>query len=323
MHFETRAIHGAGRPDKAYGAVSVPIYQTSTFVYDDIGKSRGFNYSREANPTRQALEDTLANLESGKRGFAFASGVAAEMTVAHLLKQGEHLLNIVDLKVVAEVAKSHNLLTVIDNTFATPYFQRPLEYGIDIVVHSLTKYLGGHSDVIGGAVITSNDELAHRIYYLQKGLGAVLGPQDSWLVLRGIETLAVRMDRHAANAMAVAQFLEKHPAVARVLYPGLPSHPGHEIAKRQMSGFGGMVTFELKAGLPGAEKFLRSIKVFTLADSLGGTHSLAEAPYVQSHASMDAAYRAKIGITPGLIRLSVGLEHVDDLLADLTQALNW
>jgi cystathionine beta-lyase/cystathionine gamma-synthase len=361
MHFETKALHGPGKPDKAYNAVSVPVYQTSTFIYDDIGRSRGYSYSRASNPTRQALEDTLALLEGGKAGFAFASGMAAESAVAHLLKAGEHvlcvadpyggtyrlfkdimpafgintsfirmdspqgiegairpdtrllwlesptnpLLNIVDLEMAAAVARKHKLISVIDNTFATPYFQRPIELGIHIVVHSLTKYLGGHSDVIGGAVIVATPELAERVHHIQIGLGGIAQPWDSWLVLRGLETLAVRMDRHQANAQAVAELLQRHTAVSRVLYPGLPDHPGHEIARKQMSGFGGMLSFEL----------------FALADSLGGTHSLAESAVLQSHASMDKAYRDKIGITGGMIRLSVGLEYIDDLRADLTQAL--
>jgi cystathionine beta-lyase/cystathionine gamma-synthase len=377
MRFETRALHAGSRPDKAYNAVSVPIYQSSTFVYEDIGKDKGFSYSRSANPTRQVLEDTLASLEGGKAGFAFASGMAAESAVTHLLKAGDHiqcvadmyggtyrllkdimpsfgitadfiemrnpqdiekaiktstrmiwiesptnpLLNIVDISMIAEVAKKHKLISVIDNTFATPYFQRPLELGMDISLHSLTKYLGGHSDVVGGAVVTADEGLAKQIKYLQSGLGGILGPFDSWLVLRGIETLAVRMKQHEANALAVAKYLGGHPAVRRVMYPGLPDHPGHEIAKRQMAGFGGMVSFEPNDGLAGAQSFLRRIKVFALADSLGGTHSLAESAMLQSHHSMSKEYRNKVGISDGLVRLSVGLENIEDLLEDLRQAL--
>ena len=377
MRFETRALHAGTRPDKGYNAVSPPIYQSSTFVYEDIGKNKGFSYSRAANPTRQLLEDTLASLESGNAAFAFGSGMAAESTVTHLLKTGDHilcvadmyggtyrllkdimpaygitsdfihmntaeeieraikpntkmiwfetptnpLLNIVDISLIAGVAKKHKLISVLDNTFATPYFQEPLVMGIDISLHSLTKYLGGHSDVIGGAVITASEELAERVKYLQAGLGAILGPFDSWLVLRGIETLAVRMKQHEANAMAVAKYLEGHPAVARVRYPGLSGHPGYEIAAKQMSGFGGIVSFEPKKGLKGAESFLRKIKVFALADSLGGTHSLAESAMLQSHATMSKEYRERVDIGDGLIRLSVGLENTEDLLEDLKQAL--
>jgi cystathionine beta-lyase/cystathionine gamma-synthase len=377
MRFETRALHAGKRPDEAYNAVSAPIYQSSTYVYEDINKNKGFSYSRSANPTRQLLEDTLASLESGKAGFAFSSGMAAESTITHLLRAGDHilciadmyggtyrlfkdimpeyginsdfikmdtekaiedaikpntrmvwiesptnpLLNIVDIAMVAAVARRHGLLSVIDNTFATPFFQHPLELGIDISLHSLTKYLGGHSDVIGGAVVVATEELARKVKYLQSGLGAILGPFDSWLVLRGIETLAVRMKQHEVNAVAVAGFLNNHPAVARVMYPGLPGHPKHEIAKKQMAGFGGMVSFEPLKGLAGAESFLRKIKVFALADSLGGTHSLAESAMLQSHHTMSKEYREKVGISDGLVRLSVGLENIEDLLEDLEQAL--
>jgi cystathionine beta-lyase/cystathionine gamma-synthase len=249
------------------------------------------------------------------------ASIRAETRMLWLESPSNPLLNIVDLEMAAAVATKHKLLSVIDNTFATPYFQRPIEFGIDIVFHSLTKYLGGHSDVIGGAVIVATPELAERVHDIQTGLGAIEQPWDSWLVLRGLETLAVRMDCHQANAMAVAKLLKCHPAVSRVLYPGLVDHPGHDIARKQMSGFGGMLSFELNSGLAGAQRFLRGIKVFALADSLGGTHSLAESAVLQSHASMDKAYRDKIGITDGLIRLSVGLEHMDDLREDLEQAL--
>jgi len=378
MRFETLAIHAGERPDKTFGAVSVPIYQTSTFVFEDVGKTRGYDYSRTANPTRKVLEDTLAQLEGGKAGFAFATGMAAEMTVVHLLKAGDHvisgddvyggtyrlfqnvmhdlgleftflrmnkrqaieqaikpntrmiwietpsnpLLNITDVKMVVDVAGKHNILTVIDNTFATPYFLRPIEYGVDLVVHSTTKYLNGHCDVVGGAVVTTTEELTQRVQFLLNAMGTCASPFDCWLVLRGIQTLPLRMRKHEENAMAVASYLQRHKAVSRVFYPGIESHPGHEIAKRQMKGFGGVVSFELKGGIKAVDNFLRRLKVFSLAESLGGVASLAEHPATMSHASMPPDYRAKIGISDDLIRLSIGLESIEDLIDDLGQALN-
>ena len=377
MKFETTAIHAGDRPDAATGAISVPIYQTSTFVFEDVGRTRGWDYSRTANPTRKILEDTIAQLEGGKSGFAFATGMAAETTLMHLLHTGDHvisgddvyggtyrlfqdvmsafgleftflrlndrerieeaikpntrmlwletpsnpLLNIVDIEMVVDIAKRHKLLTVIDNTFATPYFLRPIEYGIDLVVHSTTKYLNGHCDVVGGAVVTTTDELTQRVQFLLNAMGTCASPFDCWLVLRGIETLPVRMKKHEENAIAVANFLKGHPAVKRVFYPGLESHPGHEIAKRQMRGFGGVVSFELRGGVEGVKPFLKKLKAFSLAESLGGVASLAEHPDTMSHASMPKNYRGKVGITEELIRLSVGLENVDDLTEDLEQAL--
>ena len=378
MRFETLAIHAGERPDKTFGAVSVPIYQTSTFVFEDVGKTRGYDYSRTANPTRKVLEDTLAQLEGGKAGFAFATGMAAEMTVVHLLKAGDHvisgddvyggtyrlfqnvmhdlgleftflrmnkrqaieqaikpntrmiwietpsnpLLNITDVKMVVDVARKHNILTVIDNTFATPYFLRPIEYGVNLVVHSTTKYLNGHCDVVGGAVVTTTEELTQRVQFLLNAMGTCASPFDCWLVLRGIQTLPLRMRKHEENAMAVASYLQRHKAVSRVFYPGIESHPGHEIAKRQMKGFGGVVSFELKGGIKAVDNFLRRLKVFSLAESLGGVASLAEHPATMSHASMPPDYRAKIGISDDLIRLSIGLESIEDLIDDLGQALN-
>jgi len=377
MRFETIAIHAGERPDRAFGAISVPIYQTSTFVFEDVGKTRGYDYSRTANPTRKVLGDTIAQLEGGKAGFAFATGMAAEATVMHLLKAGDHvisgddvyggtyrlfqnvmhnlgleftflrmdsrqkieqaikpntrmlwletpsnpLLNIVDIEMVVDIAKQHNLLTVMDNTFATPYLLRPIEYGVDLVVHSTTKYLNGHCDVVGGAVVTATDELAERVQFLLNAMGTCASPFDCWLVLRGIETLPVRMRQHEENAIAVANYLKGHPAVKRVFYPGLDSHPGHEIAKRQMRGFGGMVSFELKGGIEAVNSFLRKTEIFSLAESLGGVASLTEHPATMSHASMSKEYREKVGITDELIRLSVGLENIDDLIEDLRQAL--
>ncbi len=377
MRFETLAIHAGERPDATFGAISVPIYQTSTFVFEDIDKTRGYDYSRTANPTRKVLEDTIARLEGGKAGFAFATGMAAEATVIHLLKAGSHiisgddvyggtyrlfqdvmqnfgleftflrmdsrkriedaikpntrmlwletpsnpLLNIVDIEMVVDVAKKHNILTVIDNTFATPYFLKPIEYGVDLVVHSTTKYLNGHCDVVSGAVVTTTDELTERVQFLLNALGTCASPFDCWLVLRGIETLPVRMKQHEKNAIAVANYLKGHPAVKRVFYPGLDSHPGHEIAKRQMKGFGGVVSFESSGGIEAVNSFLKRIKVFFLAESLGGVASLAEYPATMSHASMPEDHRKKVGITDELIRLSVGLENIDDLIEDLSQAL--
>ena len=377
MRFETLAIHTGERPDTAFGAVSVPIYQTSTFVFEDVGKTRGYDYSRTANPTRKVLEETIARLEGGKAGFAFATGMAAEATVIHLLKGGDHiisgddvyggtyrlfqnvmcdfgldftflrmdsrekieraikpntrmlwletpsnpLLNIVDIEMVVDIANKHKILTVIDNTFATPYFLRPIDYGIDLVVHSTTKYLNGHCDVVGGAVVTTTDELTERVQFLLNAMGTCASPFDCWLVLRGIETLPVRMRQHEKNAFTVANYLGGHPRVKRVFYPGLKSHLGYEIAKRQMKGFGGVVSFELKEGVKAVNNFLRRIKIFSLAESLGGVVSLAEHPATMSHASMPKDYREKVGITDGLIRLSVGLENVDDLIEDLGQAL--
>ncbi len=377
MRFETLAIHAGERPDTAFGAISVPIYQTSTFAFEDVGKTRGYDYSRTANPTRKVLEDTIAQLEGGQAAFAFATGMAAETTVIHLLKAGDHvisgddvyggtyrlfqnvmpdfgleftllrmddrqkieeaikpntrmlwletpsnpLLNIVDLEMMVDIARKHNLITVIDNTFATPYFLRPIEYGIDLVVHSTTKYLNGHCDVVGGAVVTTTDELTERVQFLLNAMGTCASPFDCWLVLRGIETLPVRMRQHEENARAVANYLTEHPAVKRVFYPGLESHPGHEIAKRQMKGFGGVVSIELGGGVEAVNTFLRRIKVFSLAESLGGIASLAEYPATMSHASMPEEHRKKVGITDQLIRLSIGLENIDDLTEDLEQAL--
>jgi cystathionine gamma-lyase/cystathionine beta-lyase len=377
MRFETLAIHAGERPDTMFGAMSVPIYQTSTFVFEDVGKTRGYDYSRTANPTRKVLEDTIAQLEGGRAGFAFATGMAAETTVIHLLKAGDHvicgddiyggtyrlfqdvmrdfgleftflrmdsrariedairpntrmlwletpsnpLLNITDIEMVIDVAKKRNLLTAIDNTFATPCFLRPIEYGVDLVVHSTTKYLNGHCDVVGGAVITTTDELTEKVQFLLNAMGTCASPFDCWLVLRGIETLPVRMRRHEENAIAVANYLKGHSSVKRVFYPGLDSHPGHEIAKRQMKGFGGVVSFELKGTIETVNCFLKRIKVFALAESLGGVASLAEHPATMTHASMPKEHREKAGITDELIRLSVGLENIDDLIEDLSQAL--
>jgi len=377
MRFETAAIHAGGRPDQMYGAISVPIYQTSTFAFEDVGKTRGYDYSRTSNPTRRVLEDTIAQLEGGNAGFAFATGMAAEATIAHLLKPGDHvisgddvyggtyrlfqhvmrdfgvdvtflrmddkariedalrpntkmlwletpsnpLLNIVDVEMIVDIAKRHNLLTAADNTFATPYHLRPIEYGVDIVVHSTTKYLNGHCDVVGGAVVTSNEDLSERVQFLLNAMGTCASPFDCWLVLRGLETLPVRMRQHEKNASAIADYLKGHRAVKKVYYPGLTDHPGHEIAKRQMSGFGGMVSFEIDGDSDTVDSFLRNLELFALAESLGGVASLAERPATMSHASMPEEYRQAVGITSELVRLSIGLENADDLIEDLDRAL--
>jgi cystathionine gamma-lyase len=359
--------------------VMPPIYATSTYVQSSPGVHQGFEYSRTRNPTRDALQAAVANLEGGTAGFAFASGMAASATLLELLDAGAHiiamhdlyggsyrlfenvrkrsaghqvafvdlsdtvalaaalrpdtrmvwvetptnpLLKLVDLAAVAAIAQQHRVLAVCDNTFATPFIQRPLEHGFDIVVHSTTKYLNGHSDSIGGAVAVRDAELAERIAYLQNAVGSVPGPFDAFLTLRGIKTLALRMERHCANALAVAQFLDSHPQVERVIYPGLPSHPQHALAKRQMSnGYGGIVTVVVRGGLAAARRALERCRLFALAESLGGVESLIEHPGIMTHASLPEATRRSLGIGGGLIRLSVGVEDVDDLIADLRHAL--
>lgn len=377
MRFETAAIHSGGGPDPTTGAIVTPIYQTSTFVFEDVGKTKGYDYSRTANPTRKALADTIAALEGGKGGCPFATGMAAEATVMHLLKQGDHvisqedlyggtyrlfedvmrnfgleftflsmddkgeieaaikpntrmiwietlsnpLLNMIDLGMVAGIAKKHGLITVADNTLPSPYLLRPIEYGIDLVVHSTTKYLNGHCDVVGGAVVAAGNELAERMGFLSNAMGTCASPFDCWLVLRGIKTLPVRMTQHCQNAAAVAGFLEKHPRVRRVFYPGLKSHPHYKIARKQMKGYSGMVSFEIAGGARAVKTFLRRVKIFSLAESLGGVDSLVEHPATMSHASMPESYRRKVGITDNIIRLSIGLENIDDLKEDLKQAL--
>jgi cystathionine gamma-lyase len=378
--FATRVIHGGQRPDPLTGAVMPPIYATSTYVQSSPGVHKGYEYSGTANPTRDALQAAVANLEGGAAGFAFASGMAATSTVLELLDSGSHiiamhdlyggsyrvlenvrkrsaghdvsfvdltkpaeleaairpntrlvwvetptnpLLKLVDLSAIAEVARRLGLLSVCDNTFATPFIQRPLEHGFDIVVHSTTKYLNGHSDAIGGAAVVRADEaLQERLGYLQNAIGGVSGPFDSFLTLRGIKTLALRMERHCSNAQAIAEFLAGHSKVAKVFYPGLASHPQHALAKRQMvGGFGGIVTAELRGSLDDTRRMLERCELFSLAESLGGVESLIEHPGLMTHASLPAAMRASLGISDGLIRLSVGVEDLDDLIADLKQAM--
>jgi cystathionine gamma-synthase len=374
MEFETRAIHAGQEPDPATGAVITPIYQTATYVQEEVGKNKGYDYSRVANPTRTALETALASLEGAEHGLAFASGLGATTTIMHLVDPGERvvliadvyggvyrmtsqiyepkgykftyvaaeefddnlgsylgddvrlvwvetpsnpLLNVVDIRRAAQAAHKAGALLAVDNTFATPYLQQPLELGADLVVHSTTKYLGGHSDVIGGFVATSDAALADRLRFLQKSLGAVPGPFDCWLVLRGIKTLAVRMRQHCDNARRIAAFLDEHPAVERVLFPGLPSHPGHAVARTQMRDFGGMVSF-LAGSEEEAVAFCGRTRLFQLAESLGGVESLVEHPSRMTHASTaDAPFAAP----RDLVRLSVGIEAIDDLVADLAAAL--
>jgi cystathionine gamma-lyase len=378
--FATRVIHGGQSPDPLTGAVMPPIYATSTYVQSSPGVNKGYDYSRTRNPTRDALQAAVANLEGGIAGFAFASGMATTSTVLELIDSGSHivamndlyggsyrlfenvrkrsagldvslvdltnpaaleaairpntrllwvetptnpLLKLVDLSAVAAIARKHGLISVCDNTFATPYVQRPLEHGFDIVVHSATKYLNGHSDCVGGVAVVGNDTpLKERLAYLQNAVGAVAGPFDAFLILRGIKTLALRMERHCANALAIAQFLEKHPKVERVYYPGLESHPQHALAKRQMTGgYGGIVTAVLRGTIDDARRVLERCHLFSLAESLGGVESLIEHPGLMTHASIPAAMRASLGISDTLIRLSVGVEDVGDLVAELRQAL--
>lgn len=378
-HFDTRAIHAGQQPDASTGAVMTPIYATSTYKQSAPGIHQGYEYSRTANPTRSAYEACIASLESGKQGFAFASGMAAVNNVIDLLSPGDHIiamddlyggtfrlfdkiktrtsnlsfsfvdmrdsrnieaairpetrmlwietpsnpmLNLVSLQKIASIARKHKLLSVADNTFATPWIQRPLELGFDIVLHSATKYLNGHSDVISGVVVVGdNPELIERIAFLQNSCGAVQGPFDSFLVLRSLKTLSLRMQRHCENAGELARWLEKHPRIEKVIYPGLISHPQHQLASEQMADYGGMISVVLKGDLAAAQHFLARCELFTLAESLGGVESLIEHPAIMTHASIPYDRRQKLGIVDSFVRLSVGIEHIDDLIHDLDQAL--
>ena len=377
MKFKTLSIHAGQHPESHQGAVMVPIYQTSTFAFRGVNQPGPFDYSRSGNPTRKALEDCLAALEGGTRGFAFATGMAAETTVLMLLKTGDRILvhndlyggtyrllqtvlrdkgiqadyidlrrldqvdrelargaqavwiesptnplmNLVDLAAVSALARRHGAISICDNTFLSPYFQRPIELGVDIVVHSTTKYINGHSDVVSGGVIVKDAALAERIGFLQNATGTCAGPQDCFLVLRGIKTLAIRMEEHNRNALAIAQWLEKHSKVAAVLHPGLPSHPQHDLALRQTSGFGGTFSSRVHGRQEAVFRLLERCRVFTLAESLGGVESLIDHPATMTHASIPPDVRAAMGIGDDLIRLSVGIEDVSDLIADLEQAL--
>ncbi|HET9251543.1 MAG TPA: cystathionine gamma-synthase [Candidatus Eisenbacteria bacterium] len=376
MGFSTDAIHAGQEPDPTTGAVTTPIYQTSTYVQEGLGKHKGFEYARTQNPTRIALEKNVAVLERGQEGFAFGSGMAATSAITHLLRAGDHVVAsnnmyggtyrlfervmrgfgldfsyvdtsnldqvgrvfrentkmlfvetptnpsmiISDLRALAALARSRGALLVVDNTFMTPYFQRPIELGAHLVVHSTTKYLNGHSDMVGGIVVSNDPASSERLRFLQNAVGAVPGPFDCWLALRGIKTLAVRMDRHESNARAIAAWLAKHPKLSRVLYPGLPDHPGHELHQKQASGFGGMIAFDVGSIENGARVLPRT-RVFALAESLGGVESLISHPATMTHASVPREEREKVGLTDGLIRISVGIEDVGDLLQDLEHAL--
>jgi cystathionine gamma-lyase len=379
MKFETKVIHAGQAPDPRTGAVMTPIYATSTYAQSSPGEHKGYDYARTRNPTRDALEACVAELEGGAHGFAFASGMAAIGTVLELLDSGSHvvamddlyggsyrilervrkrsaglqasfvdlsrtenleaaikpntrmlwvesptnpLLKLVDLEAVAAIARKRGIISVCDNTFASPWVQRPLELGFDIVVHSTTKYLNGHSDVIGGAAVLRDSTHEEKLAFLQNAVGGVPSPFDAFLTLRGIKTLAVRMERHCGNAMHIAAFLEKHPKIQRVIYPGLASHPQHLLAARQMNQrYGGMVTAVINGGLAASRRFLERCELFTLAESLGGVESLIEHPAIMTHASLPEDVRANLGIDDGLVRLSVGIESVDDLIAELKHAL--
>lgn len=376
MGFSTDAIHIGQEPDPATGAIIVPIYQTSTYVQEELGRHKGYEYSRTANPTRAALERNLARLESGQFGFAFASGMAAINAVLTLFKSGDHvvtcrnlyggtfrlfervlknfgfeftyvdttqldtiqaairentrlifletptnpIMEITDLAAASELAHQRGLLVAVDNTFMSPYLQRPLELGADIVIHSTTKYLNGHSDGVGGAVVMNDSALAERLKFLQNAAGAVLGPMDSWLVLRGVKTLAVRMRQHSENGIAVANFLAAHLKVKTVHYPGLTSHPQYDLGRKQMHGPGGMLSFET-GSIENARTVLNSVRLCSLAESLGGVETLISHPATMTHASVPPEERQRLGITDGLVRISVGIEDVEDLIADLDQAL--
>ena len=379
MKFATKTIHAGQQPDKSTGAIMTPIYQTSTYIQESPGQHNGYEYSRTGNPTRSALERNIAELESGKYGLCFGSGLAAIDAIIKLLKPGDEvistndlyggsyriftkifakfdikfhfvdmsdlnnisklissktkmlwtetptnpMLNIVNISALSKVAKKHNLIFVVDNTFATRYLQRPIEHGADIVMHSLTKYMGGHSDVVMGAIVCNDDDIAEKLYFIQNSCGAVPGPMDSFLVLRGIKTLHVRMQRHCDNAKIIAEFLNKHPKIQNVYYPGLKTHKNHDIAKIQMKDFGGMMSFSLKGdSLDDAIKIVSNTHFFTLAESLGGVESLCGHPATMTHAAIPKKDRLKSGVTDSLIRLSVGIEDVDDLIYDLKSSLD-
>jgi cystathionine beta-lyase/cystathionine gamma-synthase len=377
MGFSTIAIHAGNEPDTATGAVSVPIYQTSTYAQDALGVHKGYEYARTQNPTRSALETNIAALEGAKFGYAFASGMAATDTVLKLVKAGDHVIlgdntyggtfrlfnkvlsnygiefdlvdttdatnletafkpntkmvfvetptnpvmSVTDLAAVSDISHAHGAKVVCDNTFMSPYLQRPLDFGVDIVVHSTTKYLNGHSDSVGGFVALNDEKDAEWIQFIQNAVGAILSPFDSFLVLRGTKTLAVRMEAHDKNGRQVANFLAEHPKVQKVYYPGLTSHPQHEIAKKQQKGFGGMVAFET-GSLDNAKKVLENVKLCILGESLGGVESLISHPATMTHASVPIEKREQLGITDGLVRISVGIEDVEDIIADLDQALS-
>ncbi|MDN4526300.1 bifunctional cystathionine gamma-lyase/homocysteine desulfhydrase [Fictibacillus fluitans] len=376
MKRKTKLIHGGIPSDAATGAVSVPIYQVSTYKQEEVGVHKGYEYSRTGNPTRFALEELVKDLEEGKRGFAFGSGMAAITAVMMLFSSGDHviltddvyggtyrvvskvlnrigiestlvdttnldaikeaiqpntkalyvetptnpLLKVTDLKSASQLAKENNLLLIVDNTFSTPYWQTPITFGADIVLHSATKYLGGHSDVVAGVVVVNDEKLGEDLHFVQNSTGGILGPQDSWLLIRGIKTLGLRMEATEANTKKIVDFLSDHPSVKKIYYPGLESHPQHEIAKAQAGGFGGMISFDVGSEEKAAE-VLSKVRYFTLAESLGAVESLISVPAKMTHASIPAERRAELGITDGLIRISVGIEDAEDLIEDLKEAL--
>ncbi|HHW40801.1 MAG TPA: PLP-dependent transferase [Syntrophomonadaceae bacterium] len=378
MELATKLVQvGVGR-DERTGAISMPVYQTATFRHPGLGRSTGFDYSRTGNPTRQALEDGICNLEGGRRGLAFASGMAAIMSVMLLFRPGDHLLvsddlyggtyrlfttlcadygltfsfldftdlesldhcitpktkavfvetptnplmKIVDLKALINLATQKGLLVIVDNTFFTPYLQRPLELGADLVLHSATKYIGGHNDVVAGLVVSNSEELGEKLAFIQNAAGAIPGPQDCWLLLRGMKTLAVRLEWAQASALRLARFLRQHPAVKKVYYPGLPDHPGYDLCRKQAGGFGAMLSFEVKS-MEMVPEILKRLRIISFAESLGGVESLITYPETQTHADVPVEVRRRLGISECLLRLSVGLEHPDDLEADLSQALEF
>ncbi len=376
MHKKTKLIHGGIFGDPHTGAVSTPIYQVSTYKQESVGNFKGYEYSRTGNPTRHALEELIKDLENGKAGFAFGSGMAAITAVMMLFDSGDHvvltddvyggtyrvmtkvlnrmgisstfvdtskvenieaaiqdntkalfietptnpLLKVTDIQKASLVAKKHNLLTIVDNTFSTPYWQTPINLGADIVLHSATKYIGGHSDVVAGLVVVNSEKLAEELHFVQNSTGGILGPQDSWLLMRGIKTLGLRMEATEKNTRRIVEFLESHPFVGKVYYPGLEEHPNHDVAKQQAGGFGGMVSFDIGSAEK-ADQLLARIKYFTLAESLGAVESLISVPARMTHASIPAERRAELGIVDGLVRISVGIEDVEDLIADLKQAI--
>jgi cystathionine beta-lyase/cystathionine gamma-synthase len=378
MKFDTKVVQAGMTPDPTTGAILPPLYQTATYVLEEVGKDKGFDYTRSSNPTRQVMEEILAVLDGGKFGIAFASGMSAVDSCMRLLKAGDHvicsddvyggvsryfnqilvnydlhfsyvdssnsanienaiqtntkliwietptnpLLKITDLEAVGNIAKKHNILFGVDSTFATPVFLRPLEFGADLVMHSTTKYLSGHNQLIGGVVITNREDLFDQLKFVQKSIGAVPGPFDCWLTILGIKTLDLRMKKHDSNARTVAEYLEAHPKVASVTYPGLPSHPAHETAKKQMSGFSGMISFELTGGISAGKIVMNSVKLAKLAESLGAVETMITHPATMTHADVQKNEREARGLTDGLVRLSVGIENPDDIIADLEQALN-
>ena len=378
MKFDTKVVQAGITPDPTTGAILPPLYQTATYVLEEVGKDKGFDYTRSSNPTRQVMEEILAVLDGGKFGIAFASGMSAVDSCMRLLKAGDHvicsddvyggvsrhfnqilvnydlhftyvdssnsanienaiqsntkliwietptnpLLKITDLEAVGNIAKKHNILFGVDSTFATPVFLRPLEFGADLVMHSTTKYLSGHNQLIGGVVITTREDLFDQLKFVQKSIGAVPGPFDCWLTILGIKTLDLRMKKHDSNAQTVAEYLEAHPKVLSVTYPGLPSHPAHETAKKQMSGFSGMISFELTGGIPAGKIVMNSVKLAKLAESLGAVETMITHPATMTHAEVPKEEREARGLTDGLVRLSVGIENPDDIIADLEQALN-